>query len=67
MFESKSQGSVVEDTTYCCVKKVIRQCLKLSVVEDTTFYCVSKVIRAHITLVYNEMHVDLDCVAIATV
>ena len=41
--------------------------MKLSVVEDTTFYCVSKVIKAHITLVDNEMHVDLDGVAIATV
>lgn len=67
MFESKSQRSVVEDTTFCCVTKVIRQCLNLSVAEDTTFYYVSKVIRAHITLVDNEMHVDLDCVAIATV
>lgn len=38
-----------------------------SVVEDTAFYCVSKVIRAHITLLGNEMHVDLDGVAIATV
>ena len=41
--------------------------MKLSVVEDTAFYYVSKVIRAHITLVDNEMHVDLDGVAIATV
>lgn len=57
----------MEDTTFCSVQKVIRQCLKLSVAEDTTFYCVSKVIRAHITLVDNEMHVDLDCAAIATV
>ena len=67
MFESKSQGSVVEDTTFCSVQKVIRQCLNLSVAEDTTFYYVSKVIRAHITLVGSEMHVDRGCVAIATV